>query len=200
VLATVSLITADDGDEVVAFTGSLAIAMPGSTATGNAATGSSIARRPRNTATKLPRTGRERTPERNGAPPRKRGPSSRGKRDGLHDQNGRPLPDGGCIGEADHELDGGSRADVLLPEKLANTAYERSLVSAPVEKEFSAWSSCMREKGYTSSDPVSATNDCRRAGRPGPPARRSIAPVGNARIPWASGWVVKQLFRRNSQR
>ncbi|MDQ1292234.1 MAG: hypothetical protein QG608_112, partial [Actinomycetota bacterium] len=85
--------------------------------------------------------------------------------DGIHDRNGRPLPGGGCIGEADHELDGGSRADVLLPEKLANTAYERSLGAALVKNAFSAWSSCMREKGYTYSDPVSATNDVSKSGK-----------------------------------
>lgn len=74
--------------------------------------------------------------------------------------NGRVVPTHGCAGQADAEIaPAGQIGDAQLVSKIARDSYERSMSDPAVTKGFSAWSACMRARGYTYSSPrVAGTN------------------------------------------
>lgn len=74
------------------------------------------------------------------------------------DERGRPVPAGGCLGEATKALSGD-------PQKIGNRelvgtinigSYRDSQRDPRVIRVFRAWSQCMRKYGYTYADPTRA--------------------------------------------
>ncbi|MFF4419674.1 hypothetical protein ACFY04_02570 [Streptomyces sp. NPDC001549] len=74
--------------------------------------------------------------------------------------NGTPVPQGGCIGEAQRELHEVELQDALnLPHKLNMESYTKSQKAPAVVKATEEWSNCMKESGHTYPDPLAAIND-----------------------------------------
>ncbi|MFG2235174.1 hypothetical protein ACGFNX_35155 [Streptomyces sp. NPDC048723] len=74
--------------------------------------------------------------------------------------NGVPVPQGGCIGEAQRELHEVELQDALnLPHKLNMESYTKSQKAPAVVKATEEWSNCMKESGHTYPDPLAAIND-----------------------------------------
>ena len=66
------------------------------------------------------------------------------------DGNGQPLPDGGCIGEANRILLIGvpnQRIDEALPNTLAGASFEQSEADSRVRNVMKQWSECMDRSG-----------------------------------------------------
>ena len=75
---------------------------------------------------------------------------------------GKPVPAGGCAGEAIRELaQGAPKADPGLPEKLQLETYARTKADSRVVRVFAEWSKCMQAKGYSYPDPYAASGDQR---------------------------------------
>ncbi|GAA2926568.1 hypothetical protein [Streptomyces enissocaesilis] len=75
--------------------------------------------------------------------------------------NGLPVPEGGCAGEAAEKISGGSGR--LGPGKAARSAnlesWAASKADQRVARALGAWSTCMKEKGYSYPDPLIAMSD-----------------------------------------
>jgi hypothetical protein len=67
------------------------------------------------------------------------------------DLEGRPLPDGGCRGEADRILAGGAPvpANDNLPNELAHELFKKAEADSRVRAAMVQWSGCMARAGYT---------------------------------------------------
>ena len=80
---------------------------------------------------------------------------------------GLPVPDGGCIGEADRALAGSlSPADLRRGSDLQVESFARSRVDSRVRSAFQAWSSCVARAGYRYADPLAAAADPAFTGQP----------------------------------
>jgi hypothetical protein len=65
------------------------------------------------------------------------------------DSTGRRLSDDGCLGEAERTLAGGNRAvNVSLADLYASEAHRRAQNDSRLTAAMTAWSTCMRERGY----------------------------------------------------
>ncbi|HZN19305.1 MAG TPA: hypothetical protein VFB84_14180 [Micromonosporaceae bacterium] len=75
--------------------------------------------------------------------------------------NGLPVPDGGCIAEADRALDQAVPAgtDVRIGNQLQLRTFEVSKRDSRVQAAFAAWSECMRGSGYRYGDPLTVMAD-----------------------------------------
>lgn len=75
--------------------------------------------------------------------------------------NDQSVPDGGCLAEADRELDAHKpvAADPELPQRLQFQSFEWSKHNPKVRTAFQAWSSCMAVHRYHYSDPLAAAAD-----------------------------------------
>ncbi|HET8683380.1 MAG TPA: hypothetical protein VFM54_16160 [Micromonosporaceae bacterium] len=91
--------------------------------------------------------------------------------------NGLPVPDGGCIAEADRALDQVVPAgtDVRIGNQLQLRTFEVSRNDSRVRAAFAAWSACMSGSGYLYDDPLTVMGDPAftgedpaHAGRPSP--------------------------------
>ncbi|MFB7472391.1 hypothetical protein [Kitasatospora sp. NPDC056184] len=82
---------------------------------------------------------------------------------GGQDVNGQKVPPGGCVGEASGKLGAteanGNGGDAQLSRDIKNTGWEKSLTDARLLAAFSAWSDCMKAKGYDYPTPIAATDD-----------------------------------------
>src|SRR5262249_34663169 len=88
------------------------------------------------------------------------------------DANGHPLPDDGCIGEAGRQLRGTSpNQDWTYAENLATDAHRRSENDSRVLAAMSAWSTCMKGKGYR----YARSGDPNNQNWPEPPGPAEIA-------------------------
>jgi len=72
--------------------------------------------------------------------------------------NGQAVPPGGCFGEANRAIGFDDRVDGLLPQRLAFTAYSQSRNDSRTKEVITAWSACMKDKGYHIADPISAVS------------------------------------------
>ncbi|MFJ8039136.1 hypothetical protein ACIRBX_01315 [Kitasatospora sp. NPDC096147] len=75
--------------------------------------------------------------------------------------DGRPVPPGGCYGDAEARLDGGPRpeADLAAAAAVDTEGFRRSLVDPAVVPAFQAWSSCMARHGHHYRDPLASVGD-----------------------------------------
>ena len=71
--------------------------------------------------------------------------------------NGKVIPDGGCLGAAQREVEGAT--DVSLPEQLAFDSWTASKSDSRVVAAFATWSECMAKSDYDYSTPMEANND-----------------------------------------
>jgi hypothetical protein len=80
---------------------------------------------------------------------------------GPSEVRGRPVPEGGCIGEAGRGLTGprASTADLYRGTELQLTSFAQSRVDSRVKSAFAAWSACMAGAGYRYADPLAAAAD-----------------------------------------
>ncbi|GIH17235.1 hypothetical protein [Rugosimonospora africana] len=77
----------------------------------------------------------------------------------THNNNGQPIPAGGCVGAADHTLTGTGRAGEADPvSKLDADSYQHSLRDPRVLAAFDAWSHCMTGRGYHLPGPLHASD------------------------------------------
>ncbi|MFF2657182.1 hypothetical protein ACFVUH_07430 [Kitasatospora sp. NPDC058032] len=77
--------------------------------------------------------------------------------------NGQKVPPGGCIGEASGRLgataENGNGGDTQLALDVKNTGWKQSQADTRLLAAFSAWSGCMKAKGYDYPTPIAATDD-----------------------------------------
>ena len=71
--------------------------------------------------------------------------------------NGKTIPDGGCLGAAQREVEGAT--DLNLPVQLAFDAWTASKSDSRVVAAFAKWSKCMAGSGYYYLTPMEANND-----------------------------------------
>jgi len=69
------------------------------------------------------------------------------------DKYGRQLPDGGCAGEAERRLNTRVSSDQGLVVDLQNQAFAASERDSRVQIAWSAWTSCMANRGYSYTSP-----------------------------------------------
>jgi hypothetical protein len=76
---------------------------------------------------------------------------------------GMPVPQGGCLGEADHALDASvpPAADPDLGQKLQFQSFEWAKRDERVQAVFRAWSACMAASRYHYADPLAVAADPR---------------------------------------
>ena len=81
---------------------------------------------------------------------------------GGQDINGKKVPAGGCIGEANRKL-GASTAqefgDAPVVVKVNTDSWAKSYNDKRVRDVFAKWSACMKDKGYSYADPMKANDD-----------------------------------------
>lgn len=74
--------------------------------------------------------------------------------------DGKPVPEGGCAGEARRELHDTELQPALSPVQQLDTESYVSSQKDPAVKEAAAkWSACMKESGHRYPDPMAAIND-----------------------------------------
>ncbi|WP_412543960.1 hypothetical protein R8Z50_16100 [Longispora sp. K20-0274] len=79
----------------------------------------------------------------------------------------RPVPAGGCRGEADRRLGDGAQLGVAdVAQDVNGHAWEMSRTHPLVTAAFAAWSRCMAAAGVDYPDPMAAMNDSRFVGTP----------------------------------
>jgi hypothetical protein len=80
---------------------------------------------------------------------------------GQRSYAGKPVPDGGCLGEARRTIEaaGPDLADPHLAQQLAVESFDRSRQDSRVRAVFAAWSACMRAEGYDYGDPLDPPAD-----------------------------------------
>lgn len=71
--------------------------------------------------------------------------------------NGKTIPDGGCLGAAQREVEGAT--DLSIPVQLAFDARTASNNDSRVVAAFAKWSTCMAGSGYHYGTPMQANND-----------------------------------------
>lgn len=79
---------------------------------------------------------------------------------GVEEVNGKKIPDGGCIGQADRKI-GAQAVQSETAQKISAETFTKSKSDARVIKAFAAWSKCMKGKGYDYAEPLDASDDAR---------------------------------------
>lgn len=75
---------------------------------------------------------------------------------------GKPVPPGGCAGQAMRQLTAGApAADPAVPEKLQLTSYQQTKTDSRIARAFTEWRTCMRAAGFDYPDPYAAGADPR---------------------------------------
>ncbi|MEO6084085.1 MAG: hypothetical protein ABIQ18_13380 [Umezawaea sp.] len=87
---------------------------------------------------------------------------------------GKPIPDGGCFGEARRALGSTTHGVAPLVTKIAYDSYLASQQDPDVVAVFAAWSTCMHGKGFDYAMPMDANDDPRFAAGPHGPSRAEI--------------------------
>ncbi|MEV7087824.1 hypothetical protein AB0O07_18330 [Streptomyces sp. NPDC093085] len=86
------------------------------------------------------------------------GPEVRALEGGSREVEGKKVPEGGCVGEANRGID----ADAVQARGalgLANAAFMKSQQTPEVVKAFAEWSACMKRSGYHYKAPLDASDD-----------------------------------------
>ncbi|GAA1403495.1 hypothetical protein GCM10009639_48400 [Kitasatospora putterlickiae] len=82
---------------------------------------------------------------------------------GGQDVNGQKVPPGGCLGEASGKLGAApannNGGDAQLALDVKDTGWKQSQTDPRLLAAFSAWSGCMKAKGYNYPTPMAATDD-----------------------------------------
>ncbi|MEV6207210.1 hypothetical protein [Kitasatospora sp. NPDC051914] len=75
--------------------------------------------------------------------------------------DGRPIPPGGCYGDAETRLDGGARpeSDIAAASAIDTDSFKQSLEDAAVVGAFNAWSACMERHGHRYRNPLASVGD-----------------------------------------
>ncbi|WP_405019922.1 hypothetical protein OHV05_26775 [Kitasatospora sp. NBC_00070] len=75
--------------------------------------------------------------------------------------DGRPIPPGGCYGDAEARLDGGPRpeSDIAAAAAIDKESFKQSRQDATVVAAFRTWSTCMERQGYRYQDPMASVGD-----------------------------------------
>ncbi|MET9348535.1 hypothetical protein [Streptomyces termitum] len=76
-------------------------------------------------------------------------------------KNGRPIPPGGCFGQARAVLGSSTRGITPLVDRLTFDSYPASLETPEVKAVFARWSACMAEHGHHYATPMDADQDPR---------------------------------------
>lgn len=75
---------------------------------------------------------------------------------------GQQIPDGGCIGQARRQFEGGGPSfDSSLPERTNFEAWDRSNRDSRVISAYTDWSACMKDAGFDYRTPADSNNDTR---------------------------------------
>lgn len=88
------------------------------------------------------------------------GPETHALEGGAPKVGGEPVPEGGCLGEADRKIAGGA-VTTEVAQKVSNEAFIQSQQHPKVVKAFRAWSACMKESGFAYARPLDASDDPR---------------------------------------
>ncbi|MFD4336885.1 hypothetical protein ACFWPP_06725 [Streptomyces anulatus] len=83
---------------------------------------------------------------------------------GVKEVNGKKVPDGGCIGQADRKI-GAQAVQSETAQQVSAETFTKSKTDARVVKAFDAWSKCMKGKGYNYAEPLDASDDPRFSSR-----------------------------------
>ncbi|MFB6828398.1 hypothetical protein [Streptomyces hydrogenans] len=83
---------------------------------------------------------------------------------GAQEVNGKKVPTGGCIGQANRLIDA-EAAQTSTAQQISAETFTRSKADTRVVRAFAAWSSCMKEKGYNYKEPLDASDDPRFSSR-----------------------------------
>lgn len=81
---------------------------------------------------------------------------------GGQDINGKKVPAGGCIGDANRKLGSVSAqgfGDSPVVVKVNTDSWAKSYNDKRVREVFTKWSACMKQKGYSYADPMKANDD-----------------------------------------
>lgn len=92
---------------------------------------------------------------------------------GGQDVNGRKVPAGGCIGEAQQKM--GNYGDAKVANDVNLDSFGKSLQDERVLAVFAKWSRCMEEKGYNYRTPIEASGDKRWFGERATPQEKTVA-------------------------
>lgn len=86
--------------------------------------------------------------------------------EGRSQINGKNIPEGGCLGEADRALEAHkpAGADTGLPQNLSFESFEWSQHDPRVLAVFKAWSTCMASHQYQYRNPLATAADARFTG------------------------------------
>ncbi|MGW1014055.1 hypothetical protein ACWD4X_28930 [Streptomyces termitum] len=76
-------------------------------------------------------------------------------------KNGRPIPPGGCFGQARAVLGSSTRGITPLVDRLTFDSYPASLETPEVKAVFARWSACMARRGHHYAAPMDADQDPR---------------------------------------
>ncbi|MEU1308420.1 hypothetical protein ABZ419_05915 [Streptomyces cinnamoneus] len=72
---------------------------------------------------------------------------------------GKPVPDGGCSGEAQRTVGTATQGASPLVARLMTASYPESMKEPEVKHVFAQWSACMRERGFRYDAPMEANDD-----------------------------------------
>ncbi|MEV0924281.1 hypothetical protein AB0I99_03970 [Streptomyces spongiicola] len=88
------------------------------------------------------------------------GPDSKALEGGAKQVGGKPVPQGGCLGEADQKISSDAQ-NTTVAQRISNEAFTESQQSPEVVTAFKAWSSCMKASGFNYERPLEASDDRR---------------------------------------
>lgn len=87
--------------------------------------------------------------------------------------NGKTIPDGGCFGAAQREVEGAT--DLSVPDQLSFASWTAAKSDSRVVAAFAKWSRCMAGSGYHYSTPMEANNDPQWSGERASTAEIAVA-------------------------
>jgi len=96
---------------------------------------------------------------------------------GQNSIGGKPIPEGGCLGQARATLAEGAPAqgEPMLAERLAGEALQRTNGDSRVAAKNAEWSACMKGAGFNYADPMKTISDPAFAGDSPSPAEIATA-------------------------
>ncbi|MER5944947.1 hypothetical protein ABT127_02655 [Streptomyces sp. NPDC001904] len=91
------------------------------------------------------------------------GPDARALDGRIKEVDGKTVPEGGCVGEANRGV-ATAALQARTALELANAAFAKSQQDPKVVKAFADWSACMKRSGYDYAKPLDASDDPRFSG------------------------------------
>ncbi|MGC9540904.1 hypothetical protein [Streptomyces sp. UG1] len=124
---------------------------------------------------------------------------------GAKEVGGKPVPEGGCMGEADRKISAGS-VNTTVAQTISNESFAESQQSPEVIEAFKTWSACMKKSGFDYERPLDASDDPRFGSRDVTPLeiRTATADIscrdkGNVAKVWFDAEVTIQQEKIESQ-